>query len=271
MPACGRRSGPEPWRPRPGAPGSPAPRNRGVPGPGISGGAAAERRQDLRGGERLLALVVGRGEAPQRSEVSRGEEQDEHAGLRPQVARQQRDPDVAEQGGPDVHRDQADGERRHPFQRARGEERDAEHRRRALRELGRRPLHQTALVADRPEGAQRAHRLKALEDLAGKLRHLVHLAPADGLGAEAGHRHVDRNDRCRQREQHADHPAGREDHREDHGRRQARGDRPPLVVAGSGHRAGGAARRPPRRPRPRSPAHPRGHPGRARPGPRRGR
>jgi hypothetical protein len=78
--------------------------------------------------------------------------------------------------------------------------------------------------------AQRAHRLKPLKDLAGKLRHLVHLAPADGVGAEAGHRHVDRNDRCRQREQHPGHPAGREDHRENHGRRQARGDRPPLVV-----------------------------------------
>ena len=73
-----------------------------------------------------------------------------------------------------------------------------------MRELGRRPLYHAALVADRPEGAQRAHRLKPLQDLAGKLRHLVRLAPADGLGAEAGHRHVDRNNRCRQREQHAD-------------------------------------------------------------------
>ena len=53
------------------------------PGRGIGGGAAAERRQDLRGGDRLLALVVGRGEAPQRSKVSRGQEQDEHPGLRP--------------------------------------------------------------------------------------------------------------------------------------------------------------------------------------------
>jgi hypothetical protein len=98
-----------------------------------------------------------------------------------------------------------------------------------MRELGRCPLHQAALVADRSEGAQGAHRLKALEDLAGELRHLMHLAPADGLGAEAGHRHVDGNDGCRQREQRADHPAGREDHRED-GRRRARGDGPPLVV-----------------------------------------
>jgi hypothetical protein len=58
----------------------------------------------------------------------------------------------------------------------------------------------------------------------------VHLAPADGLGTKAGDRHVDRNDRCRQHEQHADHPADREDYRENHDRRQARGDRPPLVV-----------------------------------------
>ncbi len=75
-----------------------------------------------------------------------------------------------------------------------------------------------ALVADRPEGTQRAHGLKPLKDLAGKLRHLVHLPPAYGLGAEAGHRHVDRNHRGGQREQHANHPADLEDHCEDDGR-----------------------------------------------------
>jgi hypothetical protein len=135
------------------------------------------------------------------------------------VNRQQRDSKIAEQGGPDVHGDQSDGERRDPLKRARGEERDPEHRRRAVRELDRRPLHQATLVADRAERAQRAHCLEPLKDLAGKLRHLVHLAPADRLGAEAGHRHVDRSDRCRQREQHASHPADGEDHRENQYRR----------------------------------------------------
>ncbi|MDT4836038.1 hypothetical protein FQZ97_697210 [compost metagenome] len=169
--------------------------------------AGQRQRAALQVVERLQRRLAGRAVVPdrrqlaQRLEEGRRQQQHEQAFAQAELLAPGAEAERAQQVETDVDRDQRHAQRGEQLQHGRRQERDAQHRHRALAQRLGGGTEPVGRGIDRVERAQRGQAAQAVEQEGVHAAHLDHLRLAGRLGAPADDGHEDRDQR-RRHQQH---------------------------------------------------------------------